>query len=256
METRREFLTSHWVDMGRTILEPHKYEVPVGPVRTDWHGKDVQKRYNVELPSVTALLMRTVDRTHPITREFLRDVVIPLTVPVDGFDLYPQKWSKPLMNPDVRILKFIRRDLVRLLNDAWTKGYRLYLHDGGRTEEMQSTAYAKSGKDERWVAKPLESQHNTYQAVDFCDWSARGGLTVGSQAGFEATYVYQDFLRPHAWEYGFVEVYIDGKHHDGREDEYWHWLGVGTAVAKAYNQMKKMEWDGDIFDFQAMYGVS
>jgi D-alanyl-D-alanine carboxypeptidase len=91
-----------------------------------------------------------------------------------------------------------------------------YMEDGEYTEE------AATQEAMLWVAVPGTSEHETGLAVDI---NADGIHSKGTE-------VY-NWLAEHAWEYGFILRYPEGKEvYTATDYEPWHYRYVGRDYAK------------------------
>ncbi|MCW3156663.1 D-alanyl-D-alanine carboxypeptidase family protein [Micropruina sonneratiae] len=115
------------------------------------------------------------------------------------------------------------RDGVRMLVRS---GYRSYALQK-QILDRKIIEYGSEEMARRYNAAPGRSEHQTGLAVDLWD-----GVTWG--VGVRNTKVGR-WLWRHAWEYGFILRYPDGKEAiTGYAFEPWHYRYVGKTVAKAF----------------------
>ena len=136
-----------------------------------------------------------------------------------------------------QVAQIIYPELQRMFDDARTQGIYPVVASGYRTAEKQQSlmdekvqalegqGYSESdAKTEalKWVNAVGYSEHQSGLAVDI---NANGVHSTGWQ-------VY-NWLAEHAWEYGFILRYPDGKTDiTGTGYEPWHYRYVGTDAAK------------------------
>lgn len=141
------------------------------------------------------------------------------------------RWAKSAesMQVDVRIAK----PLEELVAAAKKAGYDLMLISAYRSEAYQKQLYDNyvraygEAEANRFSAKPGTSEHQTGMAVDL-------GRTDGK---CEIITCFGDlpegkWLAAHAYEYGFIVRYLDGKEDvTGYMYEPWHFRYVGKELA-------------------------
>jgi D-alanyl-D-alanine carboxypeptidase len=128
--------------------------------------------------------------------------------------------------------------LEKLVAGAKTAGFDIILVSGYRSYATQASLYSGYVKSmgqaeaDRSSARPGFSEHQTGLAADIgradrkCDIAACFGTTPEGQ-----------WVRAHAYEYGFVIRYPDGKEPvTGYEYEPWHLRYVGTELAAQLQQ--------------------
>lgn len=157
-------------------------------------------------------------------------------------DDYPAPELTQLANGqqvDARIYPDLQRmfDTMRAngLDPEVTAGYRthaqqqqimhdkvfLYENEGMSDQDARANA-------EKLVAIPGTSEHEIGLAVD---------LNAAGAADADANQRVYDWLAAHAWEYGFVLRYPDGKTDvTGNAYEAWHYRYVGADAAKAMHE--------------------
>ena len=172
--------------------------------------------------------LRLVNRDHPLAADF---------APSNLAELPDASWVEPHVNHrvDARIVE----DLTAMLTAAEAAGTHPIICSSFRTYDYQENLFEnrieRAEREEHlegieaeeaaafWVAPPGASEHQTGLAVDI---NADGIHSTGTQ-------VYS-WLSVHAWEYGFILRYPEGKTAlTGTDYEPWHYRYVGKDAAKA-----------------------
>lgn len=95
------------------------------------------------------------------------------------------------------------------------------------------SAYSSEAAEERYIARPGESEHQTGLSVDVWD-----GVHWGSSL---ATTKLGAWMAANGWKYGWVQRYPDGKEAiTGHATEEWHFRYVGVEAAKAFAANKTL----------------
>lgn len=177
----------------------------------------------------------------PVTKEEVTSIQARLV----GVSAIPEL-TPFVVNPDTFLIDpKAGQALTKLLTAAKNEGgIIIMVNSAFRDWWMQQYAYAKVGRNPRIVLPPGETQHHSGLAVDFQT------STVAPGPQFKDTPASQ-WLREHAWKYGFIRPYkeqcsldgIDGTH------EPHHYLYVGREIAE---QFRKFEASGTC-DWQAFF---
>lgn len=153
-------------------------------------------------------------------------------------------------NPDLTMLaggesvdSRIYPELQRMFDAARAQGMDPIVTAGYRTRAQQqailderTNEYVQQGMSrgkarkqaEETVALPGTSEHELGLAVD---------INAADSANAEANQQVYDWLAAHAWEYGFILRYPDGKTEvTGIAYEPWHYRYVGQQTAKAITE--------------------
>lgn len=155
----------------------------------------------------------------------------------------PDNWSQELttLSNGTQVDSRIYPELQQMFDDMRAQGVYPVVASGYRSAEKQqslmddkikefidqgeSTAQAKQDA-KKWVNPVGYSEHQTGLAVDI---NADGVNSTGEE-------VYT-WLKDHAWEYGFILRYPDGKTDiTGTDYEPWHYRYVGKDAAKKISQ--------------------
>lgn len=120
-----------------------------------------------------------------------------------------------------------------MAKDAHADGRTLSIRSGYRDYATQKASFARAMQtyDEatarRYFAEPGASEHQTGLSLDAWDGVHRGSAFTATP---EATW-----LAAHAWEYGFIVRYPEGKTDvTGYAYESWHLRFVGTDIAAEF----------------------
>ena len=215
---------------------------------------------------VVAFAAWRVSRTKDVTKVVSKTVTsITTTKPSSEFDMHRYSIDKPgslwwivnkkrplpegyapsdLVVPNVALrlssnaeqmhLSKVTADALPALFDAaQMAGYPLELASGYRSEAYQRQLYNgyvnKDGQAaaDQYSAKPGTSEHQTGLAMDVC--AKNSSCALEQSFGKTAT---GEWLAAHAYEYGFVVRYLDGKQNiTGYEYEPWHIRYIGTDLA-------------------------
>lgn len=135
-------------------------------------------------------------------------------------------------------------EIPNLFNAAKSAGYQLILASGYRSYYTQVQLYnsyvKKDGQAaaDRYSARPGNSEHQTGLAFDVCVTNSACDL----QQSFGQT-PSGKWLAQHAYEYGFIVRYLDGKEAiTGYQYEPWHLRYVGKDLAlQLHNSGQTME---------------
>lgn len=154
-------------------------------------------------------------------------------------DNYPTPELTTLSNGE-QVDSRIYPDLQRMFDDMRADGLHPYVTAGYRTKETQQNLmdekvllYKNEGFDDKaaqekaseWVAAPGTSEHEIGLAVDI---NAKGAITTADSRGEH------DWLAAHAWRYGFIQRYPEGKESiTGVDHEPWHYRYVGAKAAQS-----------------------
>jgi hypothetical protein len=199
------------------------------------------------LPIVSdPLLVRNVDKGHLISQKDIDTQIIPQLANLHDNSKLVRCPSVPVLDPALRIHRLSEDSTVNLINTAWQEGKYLYARSGFRTIRDQGILFQNSGPYYNSNEPPGASQHHTGLPIDF---TCPGVLNTLSPY-FEQT-PEGIWMTINAPSFGFVPVFIN--HHDGIKNEPWHYLYVGQPLAKYYQDLKKRDWTGDIFDLLSMY---
>lgn len=152
-----------------------------------------------------------VNKDHPLARD------------------YVPAWSnKPNgLHPDVTAA------LNRLIADAKAQDTRIVLRSGYRSYASQAAIFARESKNyppataRLYFAEAGRSEHQTGLAVDVWDGATRGFAFARTKQA--------RWLAEHAWEYGFIIRYPEGRTDvTGYAWESWHLRYVGTALSTRF----------------------
>jgi D-alanyl-D-alanine carboxypeptidase len=164
-----------------------------------------------------------VDRTHSLSPDYVPKDLVPL-----------QDYRVPTLGSDVlRLRREAAENLGRLVEGAAADGEELVVASAYRSYEEQQLSHERLisvfGADaDGMSAAPGHSQHQLGTAIDFTN--AAAGYQVWMP--FAQTSAYW-WLEHHAWEYGFVLAYPNGKEEQtGYQWEPWHYRYVGVEDAE------------------------
>ncbi len=139
----------------------------------------------------------------------------------------------------IQVNELAADQLKAMVNAANESGVTLYLTSGYISYETQDDYFndraSMVGEAEanKVIAKAGFSEHQTGLAFDFSD-NASGTATTVAFAETDAG----RWLIEHAWEYGFVMRYPEGKEAvTGYSYQPWHYRYLGTDVAKAMHDI-------------------
>lgn len=132
-----------------------------------------------------------------------------------------------------------------MLSDAYDDDIILWIQSGYRSYDYQDGLhkyYKRQGPPdvESYSARPGHSEHQAGLALD---------INVAGDSSFADT-PEGEWLNDHAWEYGFIYRYPEGKEDiTGYMAEPWHYRYVGKSLAKTlYN-------DGDWITIEEYFGI-
>ncbi|MDU0344938.1 M15 family metallopeptidase [Microbacterium sp. KSW2-29] len=162
--------------------------------------------------------------------------------PLDPIDYYP---GDLVMPSNVRALEqsALRAApaealsaMVRAASDAGA-GEIGYL-SAFRSYSTQQSTYAGRvavggvAEADRESARPGFSEHQTGKAVDIVPCNGSCGTLDDVAASAQGAWV-----REHAWEFGFITRYAEGREdYSGYEPEAWHLRYIGPELAQAYHE--------------------
>lgn len=139
----------------------------------------------------------------------------------------------------IQVNQLAADQLKAMVNAANESGVTLYLTSGYISYETQDDYFndragmVGEAEANKVIAKAGFSEHQTGLAFDFSD-NASGTATTVAFAETEAG----KWLIEHAWEYGFIMRYPDGKEAvTGYSYQPWHFRYLGTDVAKAMHDI-------------------
>jgi D-alanyl-D-alanine carboxypeptidase len=162
-----------------------------------------------------------VDRSHTLPSDYAPGDLVPLL-----------DYGVPTLGSEV-LRREAAEHLGRLVEDAAVDGEELVVASGYRSYEEQKLSHLRllsvfGAEAGRMSATPGHSQHQLGTAVDFTNAAAAYEVW-----GFFAQTSAHWWLEQHAWEYGFVLAYPQGKEDQtGYEWEPWHFRFVGVENAK------------------------
>lgn len=247
--SRREFLKLSTAGLGGLAVKD--VHLPIPP--NNKQQKEIQIKYGVELPVVTnPILVRIIDDTHPINATFLEKDVKPNLVRFteETKGSYNFVSNAPVVYQNFKLHKLCVPNLAKMVDDCWSTWGGMYIQSGYRDAWTRRYVYAKNKGNTRYIANPDATQHSNGLTIDVTSTEIR--KVVNSNARFENTNVYK-WMDKNARKWGFVEVYIDNKKHDGKINEPWHWTYIGPELAEAYHKLRDRGWSGDVFELQAFY---
>jgi len=209
---------SWWGDEGAAA--------PVGPSvsAAEWSRNYYGQLMREESPTASATcddLSVLVDRSHTLPSDYAPKDLVPL-----------QDYGVPTLGSEM-LRREAAEHLGRLVDDAAVDGEELVVASGYRSYEDQQLSHLRlmsvfGAGAGRMSATPGHSQHQLGTAVDFTNAAAAyeiWGLFAQTSAHW--------WLEQHAWEYGFVLAYPQGKEDQtGYEWEPWHYRFVGVEDAK------------------------
>jgi len=209
---------SWWGDEG--VAAPVGPSVSAAEWSRDYYGQLMRE----ESPTSSATcddLSVLVDRSHTLPSEYAPKDLVPL-----------QDYGVPTLGSEM-LRREAAEHLGRLVDDAAVDGEELVVASGYRSYEDQQLSHLRlmsvfGAGAGRMSATPGHSQHQLGTAVDFTNAAAAyevWGLFAQTSAHW--------WLEQHAWEYGFVLAYPEGKEDQtGYEWEPWHYRFVGVEDAK------------------------
>lgn len=146
-----------------------------------------------------------------------------------------KKFSSTYAFGDVSAEETCYNAFITMAKRAKEDGITLVLTSGYRTHEYQKNLFDDlvKQKGEQYAldiaAKPGTSEHETGLALDIFTYG-------GVMSTFKTTKTYE-WLHNHAFEYGFIERYEEGKDYlTGYAPEAWHYRYVGIDVATAIKE--------------------
>jgi zinc D-Ala-D-Ala carboxypeptidase len=162
-----------------------------------------------------------VDRSHPLPSEYAPGDLVPL-----------QDYGVSASDSGM-LRREAAEHLGHLVKAAAAAGEELEVASAYRSYEEQRRSHKRSmrvfgAEAGRMSATPGHSQHQLGTAVDFTNAAAGHQVT----RYFGRTTAYR-WLERHAWEYGFVLAYPQGKEEQtGYRWEPWHYRFVGVRDAE------------------------
>ena len=163
-----------------------------------------------------------VNQKHPLM------TTVDQLVPVSSFDFY-ECYKEPIY-----LEQTCKTQLTELLRTAGLNG-KFIAVSGYRTEQEQTTIYKSSllenGQEftEKYVALPMESEHQTGLAIDLSELTSDVDFIRPSfpQSGM------CEYFRQTAPSFGFIERYKQNKQHiTGISAEPWHFRYIGIPHAQ------------------------
>lgn len=214
---------------GYSLWGDEVVAVPAGPSASAaawsalYYSHNQQLREESPTASVTSCddLSVLVDRSHTLPSDYAPGDLVPL-----------QDYGVPTLGSEV-LRREAAEHLGRLVEDAAVDGEELVVASGYRSYEDQKLSHLRlmsvfGEAAGRMSATPGHSQHQLGTAVDFTNAAAAYEVS-----GFFAQTSAHWWLEQHAWEYGFVLAYPQGKEDQtGYEWEPWHYRFVGVEDAK------------------------
>ncbi len=215
--------------VGNSLWEGDVAAAPVGPSASAAEWSALYYSYGQQLreesPTAAATscddLSVLVDRSHTLPPDYVPGDLVPL-----------QDYGVPTLGSEV-LRREAAEHLGRLVEDAAVDGEELVIASGYRSYEEQKLSHVRlmsvfGAGAAMMSATPGHSQHQLGTAVDFTNAAAAyevWGLFAQTSAHW--------WLEQHAWEYGFVLAYPEGKEDQtGYEWEPWHYRFVGVEDAK------------------------
>lgn len=186
-----------------------------------------QTTYSIDTPGSIWII---VNKTRPLPSNYRPTLVVP-NIPLRASS----------SSEEMHVSSAMSGPLEQLVAGAKQSGILLELASGFRSYSFQKSLYngyvASQGQAsaDRSSARPGYSEHQTGLAADVAPTSGKcmvdqcfGNLPEGI------------WLRDHAYEYGFIIRYPDGKEPiTGYEYEPWHIRYVGTDLAKKIHDSSK-----------------
>ena len=109
-----------------------------------------------------------------------------------------------------------------------TSSYRTYEEQESIYEERKTSLGER--KADQTAARPGHSEHQTGLVVDMTSKTEPQAEEFSESKGYA-------WLKEHAYEFGFIERYPEGKTYiTGYEPESWHWRYVGKKAAKVIQE--------------------
>jgi D-alanyl-D-alanine carboxypeptidase len=215
--------------VGNSLWEGDVAAAPVGPSASAAEWSALYYSYGQQLreesPTAAATscddLSVLVDRSHTLPPDYAPGDLVPL-----------QDYGVPTLGSEVLRREAAER-LGRLVEDAAVDGEELVIASGYRSYEEQKLSHVRlmsvfGDGAAMMSATPGHSQHQLGTAVDF----------TNAAAAYEVWELFAQtsahwWLEQHAWEYGYVLAYPEGKEDQtGYEWEPWHYRFVGVEDAK------------------------
>jgi len=248
--TRRQFLQIAAASLFSIAFKDiHPLYTPVLPINDA--VKRIKNHFDTELPMVDyPIFVRIIDETHPLIPEFVDRSVKPYLTNIKTEGKFRTTPNAPVNSESLQAHRLVLGDLTALIDGCWSVHRGIYVKSGYRDFWMQNLAYEKSGNNHALIALPNATQHGNGLTFDFT--STEIHKVVNTNAKFEQTQVGL-WLSKNAWKYGFVQSYIDDHHHDGKENEPWHFTYIGRTLASTYHDLRQKGWEGDVFDIQKCY---
>ena len=165
-------------------------------------------------------LLALASAAEPMGAEDVPDGLMPISTENRGVNLTVSRsmlLRQEALGPLYQMMRAANRDGCTLYV---RQAYRSYADEARRYEQMTSSGQASQ--------KPGESSYQTGLSVTLVgtDWKTKA-LTADFAQSSEARW-----LSEHAWEYGFVQRYPEGKEEiTGWACEPWHYRYVGVAAA-------------------------
>jgi LAS superfamily LD-carboxypeptidase LdcB len=195
------------------------------------------------------ILIRVVDNDHLITSQEIEKNIRPNLETLVEIQDAAFPFGFPILSERTQAHQICISDLIELIkacNADKEDGVKsLYVASAFRDYHTQKILFNTRDKDEYLVAPPGTSQHHLGTAFDFTS------ISINKQVGIYSGFAYTlegKWLSKRAWEYGFLQSYVNA--HDNRHPEPWHYLYVGRPIAKYFQERKEQGWPGDIFDLQ------
>jgi zinc D-Ala-D-Ala carboxypeptidase len=215
--------------VGNSLWGGDVAAAPVGPSASAAEWSALYYSYGQQLreesPTAAATscddLSVLVDRSHTLPPDYAPGDLVPL-----------QDYGVPTLGSEV-LRREAAEHLGRLVEDAAVDGEELVIASGYRSYEEQKLSHVRlmsvfGAGAAMMSATPGHSQHQLGTAVDFTNAAAAyevWGLFAQTSAHW--------WLEQHAWEYGFVLAYPEGREDQtGYEWEPWHYRFVGVEDAK------------------------
>lgn len=208
--------------------EPRKAPATISPARG---MKESQEFRQIEISPerVYQGTLILVNKDHPVR---------PSSVQPDLVDLSEQEELRAvvvLLDNAARLSQRVAEDFAGMVRAAVDEGVnRFAVTSGYRDHDEQEALYQEMGTD--YALPPGYSEHNTGLALDI--GSTQGDMNHAPEG---------EWLRQHAWEYGFVQRYPEDKVAiTGIEYEPWHYRYVGlphSAIMQQKGMVLEEYWD-------------
>jgi D-alanyl-D-alanine carboxypeptidase len=163
-----------------------------------------------------------VDKGHGLSADYIPEDLVPLS-----------EYDIAVNRGDLTLRRAVMPDVLAMNEAARSEGIRLLFSSAYRSYEYQKQVYerhvSRMGKEEadRVSAQPGESQHQLGTTIDF------GSITpafADTDAG--------EWLKKHAWEFGFSLSYPEGMESlTGYQHEIWHYRYItrtGTRLEQHF----------------------